>query len=241
MENEKIRLQKYLANQGVASRRAVEKMITEGRIRLNDTLVDKLGVKIDPQKDKVTVDGQPLAHTAPVLRYILLYKPAGYICSAHDERERRTVLDLLQGVDERVYPVGRLDYHTSGLLLLTNDGELTHKLLHPSHQVKKTYIAEVEGIPDKEALARLKRGIRLDDGMTAPADVRLQKNRGTGASLEIKIHEGRNRQVRRMLDAVGYPVKHLRRAAFAFLDLNGLKPGQWRELNGEEIDRLKEL
>jgi len=241
MDNEKIRLQKYLANQGVASRRAVEKMIVEGRIRINDMPVDTMGVKIDPQKDRLTIDGLPLDTAAPRRRYILLFKPAGYICSAHDERERRTVLDLLHGVEERVYPVGRLDYLTSGLLLLTNDGELTHKLLHPSHQVQKTYLAEVEGVPDKQVLERLQQGIRLADGLTAPAEARLLKRKEAGALLEIKIHEGRNRQVRRMLEAVGYPVKHLRRAAVAFLDLNGLKPGQWRELNGEEIRRLKEL
>lgn len=241
MEKEKIRLQKYLSNQGVASRRAVEKMITEGRVSINGLPINTLGVKIDPEKDKVAIDCQPIVAVAPHRKYILLYKPAGYISSAHDERERRTVVDLLQDVEERVYPVGRLDYLTSGLLLLTNDGELTHKLLHPSHEVQKTYWAEVEGLPGKEVLDKLRRGVRLAYGMTAPAKVRVLKRREKGALLEIKIHEGRNHQVRRMLDTVGHPVKHLRRTALAFLDLRGLKPGEWRELNDGEIRRLKEL
>lgn len=238
MENEKIRLQKYLANKGVASRRAAETMIAEGRIRVNGKIVDAMGVKVDPKKDKVKVDGELLT-ASPRLRYILLFKPAGYICSANDERGRRTVLDLLEDVTQRVYPVGRLDYNTSGLLLLTNDGDLTHKLLHPSHQVKKTYIAEVEGIPKKQAIDMLRKGIKLSDGITAPAEVHLLKRSENGASIEMKIHEGRNRQIRRMLEAVGFPVNHLRRSAFAFLDLSGLKPGQWRELNDEEIAKLK--
>lgn len=235
-----MRLQKYLAQQGVASRRAVERMIAEGRIRLNGSAVIAFGVLVDPESDRLEVDGKPLGGQ-PRLRYLLLYKPAGYICSAHDERGRRTVLDLLSGVNERVYPVGRLDYNTSGLLLLTNDGELTNKLLHPSHEVAKTYLAEVEGVPDRAALDRLKKGIRLTDGVTAPAEARLKRRNDSGAQLEIVIHEGRNRQVRRMLDAVGYPVQHLRRTKLAFLDLTCLKPGQWRELTQQEVKRLREL
>ena len=240
MENEKIRLQKYLANQGVASRRAAEKMIEEGRVQVNDLVVDTMGTKIDPATDQVKADGQRI-DKSPRMRYLLLYKPAGYISSAKDERGRRTVLDLIDKVEQRVYPVGRLDYHTSGLLLLTNDGELTNRLLHPSHQVDKTYLATVDSIPATGTLNKLRQGVQLADGITAPAQVQIKKRSAKGALLEIKIHEGRNRQVRRMLDAVGYPVRHLRRSAFAFLNLDGLKPGEWRELNDYEIRQLKEI
>ena len=235
-----IRLQKFLAEKGVASRRAAEKMIEDGRVVVNGKVVETMGVKIDPAKDRVFVDGL-IVKGDPERRYILLYKPAGYICSAHDDRRRRTVLDLIPEVTERIYPVGRLDYDTSGLLLLTNDGDLTNKLLHPSQNVVKTYLAEVKGFPNRAALEKLRRGVRLEDGMTAPAEARILKKRQEGVLLELRIHEGRNRQVRRMLDAVGYPVLHLRRSSLAFLDLKGLKPGEWRELNGEEIGRLKML
>ena len=240
MEREKIRLQKYLADYGVASRRAAEKLIAAGRVMVNGQIVDAMGVKIDPQQDRIAVDGQ-LINCRPRLRYLLMFKPAGYICSAHDERRRRTVLDLLSGVSERVYPVGRLDYNTSGLLLLTNDGELTNRLIHPSHQVEKTYLAEVTGIPNSHDLRRLREGIMLDDGMTAPAKVRLCSTRADSAVVELQIHEGRNRQVRRMMEAIGHPVKHLRRTAVAFLTLKGLQAGQWRELTAEEVARLQQL
>ncbi|NLF80550.1 MAG: rRNA pseudouridine synthase [Clostridia bacterium] len=235
-----MRIQKYLAHQGVASRRAAEKMIAAGRVRLNGRQVIDFGVLIDPQNDCLEVDGQKVG-AAPRPRYLLLYKPGGYICSAHDEKGRRTVLDLLKGVKERVYPVGRLDYNTAGLLLLTNDGDLTYKLLHPSHEVTKTYVAEVTGVPDRAALEQLRRGVKLTDGVTAPAAVRLRRRGADGAQLEITIHEGRNRQVRRMLDAVGFPVRHLRRTKFAFLDLAGLKPGEWRELRPAEVQKLRAL
>ena len=166
------RLQKYLAAQGIASRRAAEQMIAEGRVKVNGSVVTEMGRKIVPGRDRVSVDDVSIGG-GQTLRYILLHKPAGYICSAHDERGRRTVLDLLCGVHERVYPVGRLDYDTAGLLLLTNDGELTHRLLHPSHQVDKTYLAEVKGHPQKAALDKLRRGVRLEDGITAPAKVHV--------------------------------------------------------------------
>lgn len=238
---QKVRLQKFLAEQGVASRRAAEQIITEGRVRVNGKVVSTQGVKIDPNRDKVKVDGQDIGRKRPRLRYILLYKPAGYICSVMDERKRRTVMDLLVDVEERVYPVGRLDYNTSGLLLLTNDGALTHKLLHPSHQIEKTYLAEVEGIPDRNDLMQLRRGIQLEDGMTAPAGAEILKRSSDHALLEIKLHEGRNRQVRRMLDAIHHPVSHLKRSGLAFLTLDDLRMGKYRELSKKEIERLKEL
>ncbi len=238
--NEEERLQKYLAAMGVASRRACERLIAEGRVQVNGETVTQPGTKITPGVDTVAVDGRALAD-APRLRYILLYKPVGYICSAADEKGRRTVLDLLDGVTERVYPVGRLDYDTSGALLLTNDGELTNRLLHPSHEVEKTYLAQVEGEPDQKDLERLRKGVRLEDGLTAPAKVRRKLSRDGRFWLELTIHEGRNRQVRRMLEAVGHPVLHLKRIKLDFLDLTGLTPGAWRELTADEARRLKRV
>lgn len=239
-EDKLIRLHKYIAAQGAASRRAAEALIAAGRVQVNGRVADAMGLKIDPERDRVSVDGV-LLNRRPERRYILLHKPAGYISSAHDERGRRTVLDLLHGVSERVYPVGRLDYDSSGLLILTNDGELTHHLLHPSHQVDKTYLALVENCPAPSALDMLRRGIRLEDGITAPAKVRLIRHRGPGALVEISIHEGRNHQVKRMLEAVGHPVKHLKRIRIAFLDAKQLPLGEWRELSADEVHRLKQL
>lgn len=235
-----VRLQKYLADCGLASRRGAEQMIAAGRVTLNGRVVTEMGVKLTPGQDQVSVDRVPLRPSGR-LRYILLHKPAGYICSAHDEKGRRTVLDLLEGIEERVYPVGRLDYDTAGLLLLTNDGELTNLLLHPSHQVEKTYLAEVAGCPDRAALERLSRGVRLEDGLTAPGTARLIKRKEASSLVEISIHEGRNRQVRRMLDAVGCPVIHLKRIRLAFLDVKDLPLGRWRELNGDEVKRLRQV
>lgn len=234
------RLQKYLAAQGVASRRACEELIAQGRVQVNGLTVCEPGVKVVPGRDRVSLDGQEVGG-GQRLRYILLHKPAGYICSAEDEKGRRTVLDLIQGVKERIYPVGRLDYDTAGLLLLTNDGELTNHLLHPSHQVEKTYLAQVEGVPDAPALSRLQRGVRLEDGLTAPARARLIRRRQGPSMVELTIHEGRNRQVRRMLEAVGYPVLRLKRTQLAFLDVADLPLGQWRELSPGEVARLKAL
>lgn len=239
-KQETIRLQKYLADQGVASRRGAEQMIADGLVQVNGKTVTEMGLKIDPQRDRVSVNGQQLGGKQR-LRYILLYKPAGFICSVQDERGRRTVMDLIPEVEERVYPVGRLDYNTSGLLLLTNDGPLTHRLLHPSHEVQKTYQAEVEGFLPNGAVEKLRRGVQLSDGMTAPAQVRILRQRENSCLVEISIHEGWNRQVRRMMDAVGHPVKHLKRVGEGFLNLQGLTPGQWRELRPEEVRRLQEI
>ncbi len=240
VSNEAQRLQKYLAAMGVASRRACEELIAAGRVRVNGRTVTEPGTKVTPGADQVEVDGR-LLQDAPRLRYILLNKPTGYICSAADEKGRRTVLDLLDGVEERVFPVGRLDYDTSGLLLLTNDGELTNRLLHPSHQVEKTYLALVEKEPDRQGLEHLRRGVLLEDGLTAPAEVRCRRSRGGEIWVELTIHEGRNRQVRRMLAAVGCPVLRLKRIRLAGLELAGLQPGRWRELTPEETARLKAL
>ena len=241
-----IRLQKLLSQAGVASRRAAEKLITDGRVSVNGVTVRELGSKANPDDD-IRVDGRRIK-VVERKRYILLYKPAGYVTTRSDPQRRRTVLDLLGGVREYVYPVGRLDYDTEGLLLLTNDGELAARLTHPRHEVERTYEARVAGVPDEDALARLRRGIPLDGKRTAPADVQLltraplraaQGGRERTAVVRLTIREGRNRQVRRMLEAVGHPVQSLRRTRIGPLSDRELKPGMWRDLRPGEVEKLK--
>lgn len=231
------RLQKVMAHAGIASRRKAEQLILEGRVKVNGETVRELGRKVSPE-DFIEVDGKPIREEKKV--YILLNKPVGYISTVDDPRGRRTVLDLVADVKERVYPVGRLDYDTSGLLILTNDGELTYKLTHPSFEVKKTYLVEVEGKPGKE-LARLEKGVMLSDGMTAPAAVAEVKTGKNSTSFLLTIHEGRNRQVRRMCEAIGYPVKSLKRIKFAFLELGDMPEGRYRYLTEKEIKMLQSL
>ncbi|HXD21655.1 MAG TPA: pseudouridine synthase [Vicinamibacterales bacterium] len=235
-----IRLQKIISQAGIASRRAAEKLIAEGRVTVNGETVREMGTKADPSRDDIRIDGRRIK-AAERHRYILLYKPTGYVTTRADPQRRRTVIELLGGVKEYVYPVGRLDYDTQGLLLLTNDGDLAAKLTHPRHEVDRTYEARVAGMPDDEAIERLRSGIPLDGRRTRPADVVLV-NKGrrddTGVLL-ITIREGRNRQVRRMLDAVGHPVETLKRTRFGPISDRRLKPGDWRELTDEEIAALR--
>ena len=235
-----VRLQKLISQAGIASRRAAEKLIADGRVTVNGETVREMGTKADPSHDDIRVDGRRIK-SAERLRYILLYKPAGYVTTRSDPQRRPTVLDLLRGVKEYVYPVGRLDYDTEGLLLLTNDGDLTARLTHPRHGVDRTYEARVAGMPDEEAVERLRRGIPLDGRRTLPAEVSLlNKRRGAGDGvLAITIREGRNRQVRRMLEAVGHPVKKLIRVGIGPLGDRGLRPGDWRELTAVEVEKLK--
>ncbi len=235
-----IRLQKLISQAGVASRRAAEKLIAEGRVTVNGETVREMGTKANPSSDDVRVDGRRIK-SAERLRYILLYKPVGYVTTRSDPQKRPTVIDLLGGVREYVYPVGRLDYDTEGLLLLTNDGDLAARLTHPRHGVKRTYEARVAGIPDDDALERLRRGIPLDGRRTLPAEVSLlNKRRGMGDGvLAVTIREGRNRQVRRMLEAVGHPVRKLTRVGIGPLIDRGLRPGEWRELTAVEVGQLK--
>jgi 23S rRNA pseudouridine2605 synthase len=235
-----IRLQKIISQAGVASRRAAEKLIEDGRVTVNGETVREMGTKADPTRDDIRVDGRRIK-SAELSLYILLNKPAGYVTTRSDPQRRRTVIDLLHGVKEYVYPVGRLDYDTQGILLLTNDGDLAAKLTHPRHEVDRTYEAYVSGMPDDEAIERLRRGIPLDGRRTRPADVVLvNKGRRVGAGvLIITIREGRNRQVRRMLEAVGHPVQSLRRIRFGPLGDSGLKPGEWRDLSEVEVEKLK--
>jgi pseudouridine synthase len=245
-----IRLQKILSQAGVASRRAAEKLIEEGRVSVNGRTVREMGVKADPIADDIRVDGRRLR--APERhRYILLNKPAGVVTTRSDPQRRQTVIDLLHGVREYVYPVGRLDYDSEGLLLLTNDGDLAARLTHPRHEVERTYEAYVAGTPDEEAMERLRRGIPLDGKRTMPAEVKLlsraRDERGKEAShhkranggLLITIREGRNRQVRRMCEAVGHPVRKLRRVRIGPITDRRLRVGEWRELTRQEVEKLK--
>ena len=235
-----VRLQKLLSQAGVASRRAAEKLITEGRVTLNGRTVHEMGVKADPAVDDIRVDGRRVK-TAERHRYILLNKPAGVVTTRSDPQRRPTVIELLGGVREYVYPVGRLDYDTEGLLLVTNDGDLAAALTHPRHGVDRTYEAHVAGIPDDEAIARLRTGIPLDGRRTMPADVKLLNKglRDRDGVLLLTIREGRNRQVRRMCEAVGHPVKKLRRIRIGPIADRKLRPGEWRELTAAEVDKLK--
>jgi 23S rRNA pseudouridine2605 synthase len=225
------RLQKVLARAGIGSRRVCEDLIAEGKVTVNGEVAE-LGRRIDPEADAVEVDGVPLS-VREGLVYYLLNKPAGVVSTASDPQGRRTVVELVPE-EPRVYPVGRLDYETEGLLLLTNDGDLTHRLTHPSFGVEKEYLAEVEGTPTRGDLRRLREGVELDDGMTAPAKAALEPPN----LLTITIHEGRNRQVRRMCDAIGHPVRRLVRMRIGPLADRTLKPGAWRELSADEVRAL---
>jgi len=231
------RLQKVLARAGFGSRRACEALIDEGRVEVNGE-VAILGRRIDPDHDRVSVDGVTIP-VRPGLVYYLLNKPAKVVTTAHDPEGRPRVVDLVPE-EPRVFPVGRLDWDTEGLLLLTNDGDLAHGLTHPSRGVPKAYLAEVAGVPGRVALRRLREGVDLDDGLTAPARARVTQTTAAGAALEIVIHEGRNRQVRRMCEAVGHPVRRLVRTRFGPLRDHRLAPGQWRPLTPAEIRALYE-
>jgi 23S rRNA pseudouridine2605 synthase len=224
-----VRLNAYLARAGVASRRGADELIKAGRVTVNGE-PGRLNTFVQ-SRDRVAVDGAPVALQR--LAYVLLHKPAGVVTTARDPQGRPTVVDLVPA-EPRVVPVGRLDADTTGALLLTNDGPLAHRLAHPRYGVEKVYEAEVEGKPDDAALDALRNGIELDDGPTAPARVR----RLGPSRIELAIHEGRNRQVRRMLEAVGHPVAGLHRSTYAGLTLEGLEPGRWRELEPSEVDVL---
>ena len=234
------RLQKILSQAGVASRRASEQMMLEGRVTVNGRTVRELGTKADPSRDDIRVDGSRIK-IVEQHRYILLNKPRGYVTTRSDPERRKTVMDLLRGVKEYVYPVGRLDYESEGLLLLMNDGDLAAKLTHPSHGIARVYEAKVLGIPDSHDLERLQRGIVIDGRRMRASEVALlpQKRDDSGATLLITLREGRNRQVRNMCDAIGHPVDHLKRVAIGPLRDPRLKTGYWRDLNDDEVERLR--
>ncbi|MEC0372068.1 pseudouridine synthase [Paenibacillus chibensis] len=235
------RLQKILAQAGIASRRKCEELILAGKVEVNGETVTTLGTKADPEQDIIMVEGKPIRNESKI--YIMLNKPKGVITSASDPKGRKIVTDYVKGIKERIYPVGRLDYDTEGLLLLTNDGEFANMLTHPKHHVPKTYLATVEGIPHGSELDKLRAGIQLEDGMTYPAeveykDIDTEKNE---AVITITIHEGRNRQVRRMFEAIGHKVIRLKRISFGDLLLQNLKRGLYRHLTKAEIDSLIQM
>ena len=236
-----MRLQKYMAMCGVAARRKCEEIIAAGRVAVNGAVVTQMGTQVE-EGDRVTLDGQLITPEARK-RYILYHKPAGEVTTVSDDKGRETVMDRFSDFPERIYPVGRLDYDSEGLLLLTNDGELAQRLTHPSCEVDKTYLARVTGNPTGEELERLRRGVFMegDERRTYPADVRVVRDESLYSDVLVTIHEGRNRQVRRMFDAVGHRVLLLRRVRFGPLELGALRRGEWRELTDAEIERLRAL
>jgi pseudouridine synthase len=233
------RLQKILSQAGVASRRASEQLIRDGRVTVNGLVVRELGSKADAAADDIRVDGRRIRRPERH-RYILLNKPRGYVTTRADPQKRPTVIDLLTGVREYVYPVGRLDFDSEGLLLLTNDGDLAARLTHPRHGVPRTYEARVLGVPDDRDLLRLTRGIVIEGQRTLPAEIRVADTRDEQATLRITVREGRNRQVRKMCDAVGHPVIQLRRVAIGPIRDAKLKSGRWRNLTELEVQKLRE-
>lgn len=234
------RLQKVIAHCGVASRRKAEELILAGKVKVNGKIVVELGTKVT-SSDTIEVEGVKIEGENKV--YFLLYKPTGVISAVSDDKKRKVVTDFLPYVKERIYPVGRLDYDTSGLLLLTNDGEFANLLTHPKYEVHKTYVARVKGLVSRESLRILERGVKLEDGVTAPARAKVVSADKTKNKtiVEITIHEGRNRQVRRMFDAIGHPVQKLKRENYAFLHLGGLGTGDSRELTPHEVKKLRAL
>ncbi|MDD3395441.1 MAG: rRNA pseudouridine synthase [Clostridia bacterium] len=235
------RLQKFLAEAGVASRRKAEELITAGKIKVNGKVVTELGTKIDPLKDEVLYLDKEISNKEVEMVYIMLHKPEGYVTTAKEQFGRPGVMDLVSRIETRIFPVGRLDYDTSGLLLLTNDGDLTYKLTHPKHDVDKTYIAKLYGTPDDMALQKFRRGVEIDGRKTKPAKMQILEKGERQSTVEIVIHEGRNRQVRKMCEAIKHPVAQLKRVGTGELMLGDLAKGKYRHLTEKEIKYLKSL
>ncbi|RCX19952.1 ribosomal large subunit pseudouridine synthase B [Anaerobacterium chartisolvens] len=238
---EEIRLQKYMAEAGVASRRKCEELIKEGYVSVNGRTVTDMGVKVS-DSDVLEVKGRRMCRDKNKI-YIMLHKPPGYITTVRDQFSRPSVIDLIDDKGHRVFPVGRLDYDTSGLLLLTNDGQLAHELTHPSHETEKVYVAEVKGVPAEREMNLIRRGIRIEEYITAPAKIKIVEEQKIGnfinAVVEIKIHEGKNRQIRKMCEAIGHPVIKLKRISVGMLRLGELPEGKWRYLSDEEVKSLR--
>ena len=235
--DELVRLQKFIAGAGICSRRKAEELITAGKVKVNGNRVTELGTKIDPETDSVEVDGKPIGSGGKKY-YIMLNKPAGYITTTSDTHDRPTVMNLVSDIKARIYPVGRLDADTEGLLLMTNDGDFANAVIHPSKKHEKVYIAEVKGLPMLETLKILKRGVDTGEYITKPANVELLKGNQSTSTLKIGITEGRKRQVRIMCETVGHPVLALKRVEIGPLTLGNLPKGKWRHLRKEEIDRI---
>ncbi len=234
-----MRLNKYIAHAGIASRRKADELTINGNVKINGVTIHEPGYDVKPG-DAVEVNGRLIQHEER-LEYILLNKPVGYITSVQDEKGRPVVTELVSDVEARLFPVGRLDYNTSGLLLLTNDGDLAYRLTHPKHQVTKTYVARVAGVLSREKQERLRRGVDIGGFVTSPARVKVQRQTERSAIVEIQIHEGKNRQVRKMFAAVGNRVQDLQRTAMGELRLGRLKEGHYRKLKKQEIEYLKGL
>lgn len=233
-----IRLQKYLAECGVASRRKCEELILQNKISVNNKTVNTLGTKINPNKDIIKYMGKKVSNKKKSI-YIILNKPTGYITTAKDQINRPTVLDLITDIDERIYPVGRLDADTSGLLLLTNDGSLTYKLTHPKSNTPKTYIAKIKGTPTSKELDKFRKGLKIEDYTTAPAKIQLVQVKDKTSIVKITIHEGRNRQIRKMCKKIGHPVITLERVSVGKLELGKLKESEYRHLTKKELELLR--
>lgn len=234
------RLQKVIAEAGIASRRKAEKMITAGRVRVDGKIVTKLGTKVDTFSN-ITVDGEPIERES--LHTYLFYKPRGVVSTAHDDKGRKTVVDYFQDIPYRLYPIGRLDYDTSGVLLMTNDGTLANLLMHPKNEVPKVYVAKIQGILTPEETMQLRKGVFFDGHKSAKAKVKVLKTneRKNTQIVQLTIHEGHYHQVKRMFKAVGHLVEKLAREKYSFLTLQSLNSGQYRELSREEVDRLKHV
>jgi 23S rRNA pseudouridine2605 synthase len=239
------RLQKIIAHAGVSSRREAEAMIREGRVTLNGRVVTELGTRADPDRDHIKVDGKLITKAEPH-RYILLYKPKEVMTTVEDPQGRRTVIELVRGIRERIYPVGRLDFHSEGLVLLTNDGELAFKVSHPTHGSVKTYSVKVRGVPDERMVEKLRRGITIDGKRTLPCDIERMHTTGKrddegNSWFEVKLREGRTQQIRKMFQAIGHPVSKLRRVAIGPISDPKLTPGVWRELTKQEVKMLETM
>ncbi len=237
--DKEMRLHKYIALCGKASRRKAENLIQEGKVFVNGKLINKVGAKVNPKKDEVKVDGE-IIKIQIIKLYIMLNKPKGYITTSDDQYNRPTVMDLIKDIPHRIYPVGRLDYNSEGLLLLTNDGDFTNKVIHPKNSINKTYVAKVDGVPDPKSLDKFRKGLKIDNYITAPADIRIMSKSQKSSILEIKIHEGKNRQVRKMCLAIGHPIKELKRVAIGNLNIGNIEVGKWRKLKEHEIRKIFE-
>ncbi len=235
-----MRLNKFMAACGVASRRHCDEIIESGRVRVNAVVVKKLGTKIDPKLDIVAIDGKPIRLKGD-FEYIMLHKPTGYITTVSDPQGRKTVLDLLPISNNRLYPIGRLDCNTSGLLLITNDGDLAQKLMHPSFELGKTYVALVSGEISEAEFQKLRKGLDIGGFVTSPAEAKLLWSEKGRSEVQLTIHEGKNRQVRRMFEALDKKVKELKRIAIGTLFLGKLQEGQWRDLTDDERHYLKNV
>ena len=228
-----------MSKAGHASRRHAEKLIIEGRVKVNGVVVTNLGFKADPRKDHIRVNGKPIGKFQPKA-YLLLNKPRGCVTTLDDPLGRPTIRDFLHGEKKRVYPVGRLDFDSEGLLILTNDGELHHRLTHPRYGIPRTYLVKVKGIPDPGAMRRIRDGVALEGGVTLPAKVHIVKRLKRNSWMRLTVYEGRNKLIKRMCDAVSHPVIRLRRIRYGSLTLGDLKLGKYRYLTSEEIDELKD-